>query len=184
MPTPNTGNLIHAPGKLVKDPTDFTATFPMGGTALGSAEGIVCVPSIGSVPLVASEFGTVYETVYTGERWTLSCALREWHDDINSVIFPRVDTGTVTGLNIVEHDHTAYRAGQLQSASSMALLFVSDDPLSVPSIYFKRAIVMLEQTARLQLTLAEMLVFPVMFRAIPPTSGPAVQMGLLEDLIV
>jgi hypothetical protein len=168
----------------VQDVSDFSAAFPHGGTELGEVQSSAVVVSYGEVPIVAEEFGTVVETFYTGERWVFSCALRTWDDDALAALFPHTATGSSSGKVLVKHDPDTYRAGQLGTSREIAIAFVADNPLSHPSLYFRRCVPLLEPTARLALQLRTEHVIPAMFMAIPPTSGNTVEYGLLEDFTV
>ena len=50
MSTPNARDVLHVPGRLVKNPTSLSLVFPHGGTALGIVRAIVFKPEPGMVP--------------------------------------------------------------------------------------------------------------------------------------
>ena len=186
MALPDLSRIQRIPGRLVQDPTDFTApaAYPYGGTSLGSAKGVHARWTVVMTPVRAAAFGTVKNMLYAGESVIMVAALRTHDEDAVSAIFTRVATGGVTGRGVVEHHHSSYRAGQLQASRAIKICHVPDDPLSQPALYLRLAIPMLEEQARIMRSMRDETVYPVVFQAIPPSSGPTVQMGLIEDLTV
>lgn len=177
-------NVQYIRGRLAKAPTDFTAAFPHGGTALGLFGKIELriVPIRGEV--TAEEYhGIPVEVIEGGERVVVGALLREYDADAISTLFPGTSTGTKTGKPVVARTFTTLRGG-LGSARSVALVFSPEDTEARPALYLPRAVPLLAEQASLSYSISREWGVPVMFLALPDgsASGRIYQIGLLEDL--
>ena len=175
--------LLFVPGRIIKAPTDFTIA-DAGGTVLGEAGGVVFRRNTVNTIIHGGEFGCTVDMLYNGESGLLLANLRTWDQDAIDTVFNRTSTGGTSGLKGVEHHHSSYRPGQLGSARATGIAFVPDNPLSHRGVFFPLAIPLVADQLNLTLGLEGEGVYPVVFRAIPPSSGATVQHMLIEDMVV
>ena len=81
VPTPE--NIMRLKGRFVKDPSDLTAAYPYGGTALGIIGAARFLPGVKSAPLPGEEFGNVItEVLTTASAGILMATLRSYDGDL------------------------------------------------------------------------------------------------------
>ena len=186
MSAPDVRDVLRVPGKLVINPTDITAAFPHGGTEIGLVRDSQLRFGYRTDLVHAEEWGgQPVESVYCGEVALFAAVLREWDDDALSNVFPNTGTGAISGNRTIlgrVSGGSFNRAGYLLSGKSFVLCF---SPRSVdrhPMVIVRKAIPMVEETALLQLSLAEELGIGVVFQAIPDSSGRLYDVGKRGDL--
>lgn len=172
--------VLRVPGRLALDPTDLTLPYPHGGGALGFVREVELAVSIRRVELDAEEYGgEPVDVLYAGATWGLAALLRQWDPDALARIFPAGHVG-VSGDRVIDHPG-AVRAGTLMAATAVRMVFSPDDP-AAPGVLFRRAVPLVAEQAALALALASPLEVPVVFRALRPAVGEAVEVGRLADL--
>ena len=182
MATADSSNLIYVPGRLVKPPTDLSAAFPYGGTALGSAAEIIFQPNLETHEIRAEEFGgEIIERLYGTETALLGALMRGYDDDALAAIFQDTAAGGKTGARVVSFPGST-RAGSLGSALSFKLFFAPLDEEHHPALLIYKAIPLIEASARLRFSAGEEWGYPVMFQGIRDGSSRVYAMGRMEDL--
>lgn len=190
MADANVRDILRVPGRLYINPSDITAAPPFGsGTAIGLTRDVEFRMGLRTGVVTAEEWGSApVEVVHSGEAAVLACVLREWDDDAIALVFPNTGAGALSGNATVlgrSFGAGVNRAGYLLSAQSAVLLFA---PLSLdgtpahPMVIVRKAIPMVEETAMLQMSLAEELGMGVVFQAIPDSSGRLYDVGARDDL--
>jgi len=174
--------VLRISGRVAISPTDFSGSFPFGGTEIGSVGSVVSVPGNFSAVIEGEEFGGhVLDTVISTRGYIVAFMLRTYDDDAWSTVFPFTEAGGVSGKTLVRVNPTTSRPGSLGSAQAVSLLFYPDNPLHHPALYFKKAIPEIDEAAELASDLRTEFQVPAIFRAIPPASGDTAQQGLFED---
>ena len=97
MATEDLAEVLSAPGRLCIGPTDLSAAFPHGGTALGSVREVELGRTYAWYDVTAEEFGQiVVERFLTHEACFIRGILRQYDPDAVGALFPNVRTGTKT----------------------------------------------------------------------------------------
>jgi len=170
---PNLANLLSVPGQLCKAPTDLTAAYPHGGTALGAVKEIVAMPFYTTYRRYNQVFGTTVQTYKTGEAWVLSALLREADSDTLSLIFGSRTANTKT---VYEQDLWNDLPGQ--AIADISLLFSPLDLERHPFVWLPRACPELDAQAELMHGRSpKRLEYPVVFVATPDSSGVCYRWG-------
>jgi len=181
MSTPNARDVLHVPGRLVKNPTSLSLVFPHGGTALGIVRAIVFKPEAKYRSIHAEEFGEKVEHVYIGEGVVVSAVLRAYDSDAIQTIFQNTSVGSVTGERVVNQPGSN-RAGSLLSAQSIKLLFVPNDPNRHPGFVLYRALPMVSESAEFNFKLDEPFEIGMVFAGIRDTSNRVYQLAKFKDI--
>ncbi len=187
MAAPDPRNIVRAAGRLVKDPTDFTAAYPYGGTELGVVGRIKFRRGVVVHHARAEEWGGVRtKTTYQREDAVIACTLREWDDDMIAALFPNVAAGSGTGKQVVTYDvDTGNRAGyDLTGNSAMSVLFAPFAAEHHRAVFLRNAVPMEEAAAEASLSLNSELGIAVVFIGQPDSSQRVYEDGMLEDLTV
>ena len=192
MAAPTPESIMRLKGRFVKDPSDLTAAFPYGGTALGVIGAARFLPGVKSAPLPAEEFGNVIaEVVTTGTSAILMAALRSYDNDALPLLFQNAATGASSGDQFIEgkvgSSAGAISAsdgspGRYASDDSFALMFCPDAEDHQPFLIFYNAIPLVQEAAEIQLTLTADLEIAVAFHAAPDSTYRTYSWGLREDL--
>ncbi len=192
VPTPE--SIMRLKGRFVKDPSDLTAAFPYGGTALGVIGAARFLPGVKSAPLPAEEFGNVIaEVVTTGSSGLIMASIRSgWDSDVLPLLFGQnAATGASSGDQFIEgkvgSSAGAISAsdgspGRYASDDSFALMFCPDAEDHQPFLIFYNAIPLVQEAAEIQLTLTADLEIAVAFHAAPDSTYRTYSWGLREDL--
>jgi hypothetical protein len=180
MGTPSVDGVFRVPGRLYVGPSAFDSVAHYG-TCLGVIAEAVVIPTFTYTPIIGEEFGgETIEWVKQGEAWVFGATLREWSQDVISNYFPTA-TGGGAGNKIVTGEATSRPGAKV---SSVALLFVPNEPTTHPSFYAKRAVPLIRDTVELNFRLGEELTVGVIFSCIRSASGTPVQIGTLSELTV
>lgn len=169
MATPDVRNVLKVPGYLVKNPTDLSAAFPHGGTALGLVRGIELriVPRAREV--TAEEWGGQrVATVYCGETAILAAVLRTWDAAMFPSVFPNASSTTID----MKVASPSVAPGTV--LTPFKLLFSPVALTYHPFVYFREATGLPDAAAKLQLSLKDELGTAVVFRAQASTTGGSV----------
>ncbi len=184
MSTSAAKSVLRVPGSLCHTPTDLTTAFPHGGTALGMVRDAELRFGQSSVPVFAEEFGTTVEVIEAQNIAVFACVLRAMDDDMLSALFEETSVGSVSGHRVVtkEVDTDTSRAGSLKSPKAVKLYFSPKALDRHPGILLFKAIPMLEESARLQVSIGEEVGIAAMWRCIPDSSGRLYEIGRRRDL--
>ena len=88
MSTPDVANVLRLPGRLCISPTDLSAVYPHGGTALGTFGKAMLRPIDPPFAVTAWEMGGApVEFIEGGSRWALDVELREFDADAFASMF-------------------------------------------------------------------------------------------------
>jgi len=177
--TPN--EVLRLGGRLSYGPTTLAPStgWPWGGTGLGIVSAAALEPNIITEPLVSPERNEAHEVLWLGGTWTFSAVLRQWHDDVNA-LFPNVDTGAVSGENVITGRGT-FRPGGLLSSKAVVLLWTPDDPAQ-PFLVFHRAVPLIAPAARLNLSSQSAFSFATVWLAIADGSDETIDIGAKADI--
>ena len=184
MTTPNTGNMLRVPGKLVHTPTTLSGAFPYGGTGLGVCTSISVLPVQLHAPITAEEYGGVQtDAVYGGEQMRLIATLREFDADSLAAIFPCYAAGTAGGPTLVGDVDGSARAGSRLGSLAKILLFAPDSPdAGGPWFLARRALPLVAETAQMALRGNETWGVPVVWALTPDSSGRQFSIGARRDI--
>ena len=166
MGTPATNNVLRVPGRLVRDPTDLSASFPYGGTALGVVSGVALDRGIVTEELVGGDDrNQTIDLLYLREQWRLSVVLREWTDEALAVAGYNLGTGASTSKKYLANRGSVVPGRLLSSFLSMKLVYAPEDA-STPGILVFRALPAIEETSMLNLNMGDDLTFSLLFHCI------------------
>lgn len=186
MATANVRNIIRLRGRLCLNPTDLTADFPHGGTALGLTRSGIFHPGVKTVLNEAEEWGgVVSKAYYAGEKPFLAAVLREFDNDALAAVFPNTSAGSVTGDRVITTspgDDTQNRAGYDLTGKAGKLLFSPANPDRHPFILLYYAIPAIQESAELQLSMAQEVGIGVVWWAGVDASDRSVKIGRRADL--
>lgn len=140
MATPENDPLqaLETPGRLVRNPTSFTGSFPYGGTELGLVRDVAWVLTETRSRITAEEYGCqVVGDLITSESFSVSFAMRGSDDDALAAIWPNSAAGTKSQRRVLSG---ARHHGKLvENTLACALLFVPDNP-EHPAVILPRAV--------------------------------------------
>jgi hypothetical protein len=170
MVAPNIDNLYRSPGRLVKNPTALQSPYPHGGVELGIARDILFRPKIQTETLIAEEFKTAVEVVFTGQMAVIAGVMRTWDNDMMTTLFygQQIDSRGNIGLN---YNASGNRAGKALSSKGIVLLF---SPMAVDAqkhILIYNAVPVVDEAFEMKVSLAEELGIPFFFQALPDVYG-------------
>lgn len=171
-----------SPGSLCIDPTDLTAAFPHGGTALGVVRDEEFRP--GMIERVnRSEFmGSAVEVYQTGQDPIFVCVLRQWDDDALSAAWPDVDTSGTNPMIRGRVSTNAARAGLKLSSKAVALCFSPRALDTDRFIVLYKAIPVIQEGASIVVNLGAEVGIGMMWRGIPDATGRLYDIGTRTDI--
>lgn len=118
MGTANPLNVRKIKANVCLNPTDLSAAFPHGGTALGFTGKHIFYPNVLSRELTREEYGgSVDEVAYLAERAILALVMRDFDVDHLAAAFP--NTATVNGHTVIRG---GFATGQEQPGYSLTSL--------------------------------------------------------------
>lgn len=177
---------LSAPGRLVINPTDLTATYPYGGTQLGETREVRAILTGGWFDVEAEEYGgAIVESVWSGENVALGCFLRQFDETAVATVFPNTKTGATTKRVAITHWMDAaspVRPGHLLSARGVKLLFVPFDVDRIRCVYFSRATPRTNEVVALEKALGTREQTPAVFLAIPSAAAKVYQIDFLREI--
>lgn len=131
MATPDNDPLqaLETPGRIVKDPTSFSGSFPYGGTELGLVRDVAWTLTEVRTRVRAEELGVaVVGDLFAGEAFVLAFALRGQDDDAKAAVWPNTRVGARTQRRVLYGPGTRKPGALVENYAACALLFVPDDP--------------------------------------------------------
>ena len=182
MAAPTIANIQRIRGKICSGPTDATAAYPHGGTALGLVGSVEwrIIPIRGEV--TAEEYhGQTIEIIEGAENVLLAAVLREWDSDAIAALFPSTSTSTTSGKVSASRTYTTTR-GALGSSRAVKLLFSPQATEEHPALLLYRAVPLITEQASMAYSLDREWQMPVIFQGLPDATGRIYQSALLEDL--
>jgi len=136
MATADTKKTFKLRGSLVKDPTDLTAAFPHGGTALGLVGDFkIQIQPRAKAIVTAEEWGGVeVGSSYQADMVKLAGVLREFDKDAIQQCFANTVEGTVTQNRGIRETLTSsgLKPGEDTAAKAFKVLIAPEDPDHVP----------------------------------------------------
>lgn len=183
MSAPFPRNVIRAPGKLVKNPTNLNTAYPHGGTELGEVRQMVFRFGMESEKLVAEEWRRPVSVIITDEIAIMAGILRSYDNDLLATLFPNTSTGTSSGAVVVNSFANAgNRAGYDMAAQSVKLLFSPQAVDHHPMILVYNAVPLPDNSANLRLAVGEEYGLAFMFLVTPDSRGWDYRLGNRDDL--
>lgn len=174
--------IIRARCQLIKDPTDFSAASPYGGTVLGIAKLVVWHIIPVRVEIPAEEFGGLAtESIHQSQRGFLAASMRDRDPDALSAIFPGSSTGSGSGRNVVDYLATTERA-RLGSSRAHGLLVAPQDDEDAEALYMPLGEPMPAESAQIPWSLPKEWAVPAVWYALPSSGAVLYREGVLEDL--
>lgn len=171
-------------GGLCVGPTDATIDFPHGGTPIGLVSNIRFQVSPLRAEITAEEFhGAVWDVLEGAERCVVAAVLSEWSDDVIDALFPGVTTDLASGKPRLTRTVTTTR-GSLGSARSVKLLFSPQSTEDHPALYLPEAVPLASESFDLAYSLQLDWGLPVVFMALPDSTGVLYKHEMLETLTV
>lgn len=180
-----TRKVLRIPGRLCADPSDLTAAFPHGGTALGITRDAEFRFGASKHVITAEEWGNIpCEVIVGGETAVMGCVLREFDNDMVKKVFLNPATGSSSGDQVINSKAPAatLKPGYRLSLKGFKLLFSPKSVDTHPHILMYNALPILDEAALVQASLAEELGIAVAFHAVPDSSGRVYAIGKREDL--
>lgn len=175
--------VVKGPARLVLNPTDFTTTFPYGGTQLGLARG--CEFRYGTKVHVerAQEWGNApVRALYCGDGDArLAAVLRSWDVDALNACWPTSAAGASGSPLVSSTVNGSVRSGKVLSGSAI-LLVPLDSPGVLPAVYLPNALPRPDEAAALLLSRKTEAGVAVWWEAAPDSAGRAYIVGLLADM--
>lgn len=175
MAAEDPAKIFRQPGRLVKDPTSLSGSFPYGGTALGyTRDGfrLHAVPGEMAV-LRARDRKRGFDYLYTGDgEIALKVDFIQVDDDVLGLAYPGGLTaaGSSTGAKIVTLPGTL-KPGAFGSEFASKFLFVPDNTRRGKWILFRKAMPWLEETAEQHARRRHPLSYPLVFKALVDTAA-------------
>jgi hypothetical protein len=186
MATANIEDVLRVPCRLCAAPTDFSAAFPHGGTALGLASRVDFKPRALYSPITAEEWGGMrIDAIYCGEQAELSCFLRGWDADALQKCFPNTSLGSYSGRYYIRCDPGVSgqnRPGYLMSSKAIVLVVSPVAANYAPGIVLHQAIPLWAEAAELAFRSTSELGLAVTFLCLPDSSGRLYREGWLRDI--
>ena len=182
MATGRGTRLKFGPGELFVNPSDLSGTTGtgLGFTAPGS--GITVMPGLSITPIDTDERGAEkLKSIYAGCDWALAAELINWDAGL-AAAFP----GLVSGTKVLYNNNVKLGT----EIAPVKLLYVPDDATNEDAVYFRKAVVHVEATARLRINLGKTpdpTKLPVVFNNMSAQDGvPAtsVQIARLADIVL
>lgn len=175
--------VLRQSGRLCKDPTSLSGSYPYGGTALGYArEGFTLMSSPGRmVPLKAVDRKRGFNYIFTGDgEIALKTDFIQNDDDARRLFYPGglTSAGATSGRRLVQLPGTL-AAGDLADGLATKFLFVPDDVRRGLFILFRKAFPWPEESAEQYLQRRNPFSLPVVFRALVDTSASSEVEGLV-----
>lgn len=184
MATANPGDIIHVPGRLIKDPTDLTAPPLFGGTALGIVSEVIWKPNLRRREIRGEEHGgEIMDHIQAGQSPMLGCFVRGFDKNMWPLIFEDVTISTKTGKPQVDYPGVT-RAGTLASDNSFKLLYAPENTEDWPGILLYNTYALVEETAQIRLSWKDEFGIAVIFQGIRDATERISQMRLLEDMVL
>lgn len=187
MATRSVRNVIRAPGKLIKDPTNLSAADPYGGTELGVVRNLVFRPGHETEESLGEEFGRVVAATLVAERAVFACVLRSWDNDMLAAVFPNTAAPTKGRFRLVHGRASGgsfNRAGYALDSLAFKLLFVPFAVEEHPALIMYNAVPMVDESAEIQMSIGAEYGLALMFKATPDATGRDYTDGSLSDLAV
>lgn len=186
MAAGNASRIIHAPGRLVVNPTDVVQlAYPHGGTEVGRTKAVALVST--TTPfLVECEGlgGEPSDILEQTRRMVFGCMLRGWDDDAVEKLFAdNFSQGSNTGHAVMREPGNKV-GGASALARAVSLLFVPDDPVHVPGFIAYRAICYWSEGAEIAWQRGTELGIPLAAECIRGATGSIAEIGRLHDLTV
>lgn len=172
-PDPDKSKRVH--GQLILNPTDLSASFPYGGTQLGSISSFYFIPGQRTVRLKAKEKGRTALMVHVEDDLTAGFVLREQSDDAMSYAFP----GTTDGASAKLVNFPTKLSGTELTGNK--LLFAATNVSENYSLLIYNAVVEFDATNRIRLSALKETVIPILVTGMEDGSGRIAKWGLLED---
>jgi hypothetical protein len=184
MAAPNVRNVIRVPGRLVKDPTNLQAAYPHGGTELGIARTMEYRPGIETQELIAEEWKRPIGVVVTMERPVMAGVLRTWDNSMMAALFHNTQTDAFGEVGIVGSSQGAgiNRAGYDLKEKGIVLFFSPHAVDDHRCIIFYNAVPVIEESARIGLSIKEEFGIPFFFTAMPDRQGRDHKVDLRANL--
>lgn len=185
MPTGiDTTDIKRTPVRLVLNPSNLSAAFPYGGTALGAASAVVTSIDQPYHEIASPERGGLAEVVKGPVRAYIACSLREWNDTVLSTLFAEASTGGSTGekMLIIPGSNSYSRPGSLLSNRAVKILAAAYDATNWPSIYLPRAVPILARENEVRRGPFSERVFDVVFLGMLDATNRVYIEGKLADM--
>ena len=176
----NINRVLSVPGRFCYGPTDLSAAFPHGGTALGYVGEIAYRPNISYEGFPGEEYGDAFvaRLRYIGTG-AVSAVLRQWDEDALALHWP--DTTATADDNVRISVPGTARSGDEVTGEGIVLLFSPLDPRNPGALFFN-AIPELDETLQLRFNLSDDLVTAVSFACMRDSTGRDVQVDILDNL--
>lgn len=184
MSAPLAANVLHLPGKLVKDPTSLLSAYPHGGTELGMIRNMQWQPGIKYDKAISEEWKTAVAAFVEEERAVVACVLRTWDDDLLAQLFPntQIDSYGQVGVLSRVQGVGVNRAGFDMAGRGFKLLFSPKAIDSQRCLLLYNAVPLLEEGMQLQLSIGREAGFALMFEAMPDSQGRLYAFDFRENI--
>lgn len=184
MAAGSASRILHAPGRLVVNPTNIESTaYPYGGFEVGRTRA-VAIASTTTPFLVECEGlgGEPSDVLEQTRRITCGMFLRGWDDDaIERMFVDNYVQGSVSG-HAVHREPGNRVAGASALGRAVSLLYVPDDPVHAPAWLAYRVIPYWSEGAELAWQRGNELGLPLAGECIRGPTGKIAEIGRLADL--
>lgn len=182
----NPKDILLVPCELIAAPTDFTTASPYGGTRLG----LIAEMDFQIAPQVyyirdEAWGGAIVDGILAAEPCAFTCFLRTWDDDAIQRVFRNTSATGSDGKRLIKNSLAAadsIRPGRLLSADGFRLAVCPLDHEHHPFLVIYNAVGVPDEDARLRMSQAKALEFPLAFRGIPDSAFKVYQFGFRRSV--
>lgn len=169
-------------GSLCVNPTDLTAAFPHGGTAIGNTRDEDFRPGL-RTRINRSEFmGVAVEEYHAGWDPIFLCVFRDWDADALPLVWPDVDTSGTNPMIRGRVSTNAARPGKAMSDLAVKLCFSPRALDSDRFIVLYKAMPIIQEDGQIVVNLGAELGVGMMWRGIPDATGRLFDVGTRTDI--
>ncbi len=178
----NVARIVHAPGRVVVDPTNLSAAYPHGGTEVGKTNAFALQP-FGEVFRVEYEgLGEAGDILEANKSWRAAFFLRGFDDD---AIEQLTSWGYVVG-GVSQHATFNEPGNKVPGESALLrakkVLYVPDDLIHTPAILIYRGVADWTVGAEIAFQRGEELGIPITVDCVRDTNGNMLTVGRFADL--
>lgn len=163
-------------------PTDLSAAFPHGGTPLGVTRDQELRVGARYHEEIAQEWSAVNRVLYCGSRGVFAAVLRSYDSDAFALLYPEQATGAVSQTSGPAPDvnDDAKRAGRFLTGA--VILFSPVALETQPAVLLYNALPMLDESAKLQVSLKVEMATAFMWALAPDSAGRTYAVNKIADL--
>ena len=186
MASGSSAKIIRGHGRVVVNPTADVdgQSYPYGGTEIGRVAMFAVASSGAGLTVEAEGLGRVSEVLEGSIRWSVSFMLRGWDDDAVRLLFPDAYEVGDLSQHATFQVPGATKPGSSALARAVKLLFVPDDPVTVPGLVVYRGVPDMRPATEIVFRRSQELQLPVVMECVQNDAGKILAVGMVHDLEV